>query len=59
MNERLVEPERLERFYSDSEFENLSVIGRWPKNINIEAPKYGLLRWVPNYKAAIFSKKKF
>jgi hypothetical protein len=54
----LVAPQRFEGFYSDKEFKNLSVLGRWPKNMNIEASKYGLLRWVRNYKAAIFSKKK-
>jgi hypothetical protein len=39
--------ERLEGFYSYSLFKSLSIVGRYPMNINILAPKIGVIQVGP------------
>jgi hypothetical protein len=46
--------ERLEGFYSYSAFKSLSIIGRFPVNMNIPAPKTGALLLGPQSQNADF-----
>jgi hypothetical protein len=48
--------ERLDRFCSNSIFESLFIIGRYPMNINILAPEIVAIQMAPNSGTAFFLK---